>query len=120
MCKEDIRLARAASTKNTVSLAAPAAAVKLMPADPNRYSLAAGIGVLTPLTLNVSCLVAALVGGAFVPLIGLSADSPNGHVSVIDVGQLIFAEIWFVPGGSDPPTNLYVGDTSFDRTLESI
>lgn len=120
MCKEDIRLARAAANHETFTAAAPAAAVKVLGANPNRYALAAGIGVLTPLTLNVSCLIAARVGDQFVPLIGLSADAPAGHCNLMDVGQLIFNEIWFVPAGSDPPTNLYVGSTAFDKNLEAI
>lgn len=120
MCKEDIRLARAATSGTTFTAAAPAAAVRVLGADPNRYAVSAGIGVLTPLTLNVSCLIAAKVGGGYVPLIGLSADHPADRVSVNEVGNLIFEEIWFVPAGSDPPTNLYVGCSTFIQPLEDI
>ena len=120
MCKEDIRLARAARSGATFTAAAPATAVQVLPGDANRYAISAGIGVLTPVTLQVSCMIAALVGGQYVPLIGLSADHPAGHVSLTDVGSILQEPIWFLPAGSDPPTNLYVGCSAFDQPLESI
>lgn len=120
MCKEDIRLARAAASGATFAKTAPVAAVQLLPANPLRYALAAGVGVLSPLTLNVSCLIAARVGDQYVPLIGLSADQPTGYVNVTTHGNLIFEQIWFVPAGSDPPTNLYGGESTFVQDLESI
>jgi hypothetical protein len=120
MCKEDVRLARAASQHDAFTAAAPAAAVQVLTANPNRYSLAAGIGVLTPLALNVSCMIAAKVGDKFIPLIGLSADHPTACVNLFDVGQLIVQAIWFLPAGSDPPTNLYVGDSAFDKDFEKV
>lgn len=120
MCKEDIRIARAAAPGGYFTAAAPAASIKCLPADANRYALAAGIGVVTPLTLNVSCMVGVVVGGNFIPLIGLSDEHPTGTVNVMDVGALIFEEVWFKVAGSDPPTNLYVGDSKFNETLEDI
>ena len=120
MCKEDIRLAREAFPSRTYGTAVPATGTEIFPANPNRYSLSAVVGYAAPVTRNISAMLAADIGGVFVPLIPFSADSPGGTININDVGQILTYPIHYISTGAETPTVLYAGDTAFIQSLEDI
>ena len=120
MCKEDIRLARAAVPHSFSGPAVPADGAVLFGVNYNRYSLTAAITFTALATRNINVIIAARIGTTIIPLIGLSNDTPSGHVNIIDVGSVLLEQIVIINKGSDNPVNLYVSDTAFNQEMESV
>lgn len=120
MCKEDIRLARKAYTKQVVNLTGITAPTKLLNANPNRYSLlGAMIATASPSASSIP-MIAALIGGMYYPLIVQGGASGGDIVPIQRAGQAITAEIWFVPADNLNTYSVYCGETEFQETLERL
>lgn len=119
MCKEDIRLARAAVPGDQKFVGTVNPDVLMLKANSERYSVMAAIDEINAGDTN-AVMVYAKSGARVFPLIGLSADHPAGVVSLVDVGNIICEEIWghLISNTDDP--SLYVAETRWDRTQEEI
>jgi len=120
MCKEDIRLARSASAKSPVTGGSPNSLMRLLPVNPNRYSLSASIRVADPQTSGVSVALYTLVDGKRFPLAQLTNWVSFVNLNLVDVGTALTGEIRMETEGVDDPDAYYLGETSFDQSLESI
>ena len=120
MCKEDIRLGRAAQTSRTYGTTVPTTGTLIFPANPNRYSLSGAIGYASPITRDISAMLAARVGDVYVPLITFSADHQGANITIMEVGQILTYPIHYVTTGGEIPTALYAGDTAFIEELEDV
>lgn len=120
MCKEDVRLARAAGPSQYKLAAATSPGSKFLTADPNRYSIMAGLASGLDILNSYAVLVYAKIGDFKLPLIGLSGEHPGGTCSLLDVGQAIQGEIWVDLLDTNGPVNVNVADTAFTDTLENI
>lgn len=120
MCKEDVRLARAASPGQSIATTAVATGMKVLAANPNRYSLHAAWVPFMDATLAHAGFIAAVQGTAIYPLIGLSNEHPAGHVTILDVGQLIEYEIWMYYNDNANINDVRVAETFWTQELEKI
>lgn len=120
MCKEDVRLARAASSSQKYAAAMTALSMRLFTADPERYGLTAAFNNPPGAAASTSVMIAVKDGAGYIPLFVLSDEHQSGHVTLLDVGQIIQGEIWAVDGGTSPPTVLYAGDTTWKQKQETI
>jgi hypothetical protein len=120
MCKEDVRLARAASPGQVYTGNPAAVLTRALPGNAERYSLAASLSTTVGYTTPGSCVVYASIGGLLFPLIGLSADHPAGTVNLLDVGSAIQSEIWVKYLQAIDAGNVTIAETKWDQPQESI
>lgn len=120
MCKEDVRLARAAHGGSAGQQDGSTALHKVLGANPERYSLCAGYGNdITPGTPQ-SAAVGVMVNGLFYGFLGLSQDHPAGVVTIFEVGQLITSEIWVRDYDTTSPPVVNVIETKWDVPQDRI
>lgn len=120
MCKEDIRLARAAQPRGQWSGSVTATAQRVLTANAERYSLVCGTSMATLVAGDPNVMVYALNGGRIFPLMSLTNDHLCDTVSLTEVGEIICEEIWVVSGSANAATPVYVGETAWNQTQESI
>lgn len=120
MCKEDIRLARAAVPGKSVSVPTQVGGILAMGANPERYSLMASLDITVDLTLAHGAMVIAVQGSNRWPLIGITNDHPVGVVNLVEVGQLITYDIWVLPLDLADPQAIRVAETTFNRPQDQI
>lgn len=120
MCKEDVRLARAANPNQAFQGSPTAGPVKIFTADAERYALTCHIATPGLVQGDIVCQLAARIGGQYYPLLSLANDHPGGTVSLLDVGALILGEIWWISTGTVTPTSVYISDSGWDRSQEEI
>lgn len=120
MCKEDIRLARAAAPEAATRFTTQSADTRVFGGNPNRYSLTAHILTVPAALGDFNVVVYAYVNGAKWPLLSLSEENIGGHVSLTEVGSILQEEIWCNMGGNSPPSQMLICTTAFDQSLEEI
>lgn len=120
MCKEDIRLARAASAKNRYRWNGVTAVGNLPPPDPNRYSIVASMywsdGTLSDLAVDVYTVI----GGIRVSLCVLTHDEPSRVLTLHEYGQAIMGEINYAVVAQDQPDAITLIDMGFLSSLGDI
>lgn len=120
MCKEDIRIARAAGPGRAVVATGGAADQRLLGANANRYSLSLTmLGVRAAGAVGTT-VVYAMIGGAKHGLGGVSFDQPFNVVTISDVGAAIQGDIWVATLDLLNATSIGVAETEFLTDLESI
>lgn len=120
MCKEDVRLSRAAVPGDSVTVVPTAVMTQILKANPERYGLQAGInGVLTTAATG-SCTVYAKNGNNLYPLIGLAQDHPAGVININNVGLIITYDIWAIVNDSTVPVNLTVSESKWNVQQDDI
>lgn len=120
MCKEDIRIARDAVTKQIVNDTGKTAAYKVLNANPNRYSLLGSMVVTTSVDTTQIPMLAAKIGGLYIPLVVGSSLGASDIVDIRKAGQAITGEIWFVPAGAANTYSVYVAETELEKTLQEV
>lgn len=120
MCKEDIRIARLAYTKQVVNDTGKTAAYKVLNANANRYSILGGMVATTIVDANKIPMLAAKIGGLYFPLVIGSGVGGNDVVDVRKAGQAITGEIWFVPADGSNTYSVYCGETELQAPLPEI
>lgn len=120
MCKEDIRIARKAVTRGCVNDTGKTAAYKVLPANPNRYSLLGGMVATTIVDANKVPMLAAKIMGLYFPLVIGSSIGANDIVDIRKAGQAITGEIWFVPADASNTYSVYCGETELEQVLEQV
>lgn len=120
MCKEDIRLARAAKPNPPIAVAVPGGVAQVLPGNWNRYSLSLAALTAAPVANNCSGMLAAKVGGLYWPLLVATSEHQGGTINLVDVGAVIYEAIWWVPQGNDAFDSVFVGDSQWLQTVESI
>lgn len=120
MCKEDIRLARAASPTQAKSVTPTAAGIIVLTANPNRYALSAKLDTAMDATMSGAVVLAARINGTYYPLIGLSKDHPADTVSLTDVGTMIEGEIFAILLDVLYVGAVTVAETAFTQQMSEI
>lgn len=100
MCKEDVRLGRAKEATGTGLTAVPsAAAVQMLPANPNRSGLFVWFA---PDTITADSAVRVLAGGGSGPTVALlTVYQPAAYLSVEQYGDGITRAIWMLASTAD-------------------
>jgi hypothetical protein len=120
VCKEDIRLARAAVLNEVESAGAPTTH-RVFGASSNRYAFTGRMDFADPTIVPAATgMFAVKVGVGWAPLLSLNVHEQGGHVSLQEVGALIFGEIWWVNDSISNCTAVYAASTGFDKALEDI
>lgn len=120
MCKEDVRLSRAASAGASVSPVFGASWTKALNANGERYSLTLGDTTPDAFTTPGGVVAAAKIGGVFYPLLGVSREHPAKTCSINDVGALIMEEIWVLSLDATNPSPCTVSESQWTQTQENI
>lgn len=89
MCKEDVRIKRKTATRTFGRTLAGGSLVPALPANPDRVALTVGINTTTLLTTSAGCVVGALDGSTFIPLLFINGYRYVGTVSLEDVGRVL-------------------------------
>ena len=120
MCKEDVRLARAAAP-GKVYLGDPAGTLtKMLDGNHERYSLSLAFQNQVSNAATFAFVAYARVGDQLYPVLGISADHPMDRCTLYDVGQLIQAEIWGLFVDSDTDAGVYCAETRWNQPQETI
>lgn len=120
MCKEDIRIARAATPKTPKNGTAGDTALCTLPANINRYSVSVGIGIGDPTLEDPQIVVSSKIGNLVYPLAILNKHNQTCILNLMEYGSVICGQIFITDIGTDPLNIWYIGETSFDTELEKI
>lgn len=120
MCKQDVRIARAAAPEAANQWTGGDGNVRKFGANPNRYSLVLGLEMANQVTDTCIGMAWTESNGERIPLLGVSIDHPVDRCTIMDVGQALLGDIWVGSVGASNPDFLYLGQTFFNQDLESI
>ena len=120
MCKEDIRIARAAAPGRAISIAGTVADQLVFGANSNRYSLSLAIMTNSVINSTGGMVIYSLVGGFKRPLIGVSYDTPSGNVNIQDVGNVLTGDIWLKTNDTVNLPTVAITESIFLSGLEDI
>ena len=120
MCKEDIRLARAAVPGRATVTTPTATGLRALAGNAERYSLSAHLANGVTAANSYAVSVYAAIGGLEYPLIGLSGEHPAGHVSLPEVGSVITGDIYIRAVDSTAVVDVTVAEVKWNQTQETI
>lgn len=120
MCKEDVRLARAAVPGLSARVDTSGGATKVFAANAERYSISCGLTPNGQSVPNSSALVYVIVNGVKVPIAGVSFDHPCDRVTLMDVGQLLLYDIWVDANDSNTTPDISIAETRWDVPQDRI
>lgn len=121
MCKEDVRLGRAAHARTPVDQTATGAGQFLIfPANPNRYGLTMALRTTTTLAAAICAIVYTKVGGAKYPLACLTIGHPSAAHTIVTAGDAIQGDVWLDVPASMTAASVLIGETVWDQELRDI
>lgn len=120
MCKEDIRIARAASPGRSISVAGYVGDQLIFGANANRYSISVAIMTNSVINSTGGMVLYSLVGGFKRPLIGVSYDHNSGNVNIQDVGNVLTGDIWLKTNDIVNLPTVAISESIFLSGLEDI
>lgn len=119
MCKEDVRLGRAASGRAVTIVTVLDVATRIMTANAGRLGLSLYMDGTATGPLTASAVVGTLDNGQFVPLLGVSGVTPFDRVDIDRGGILLTGDIYYLARGTAAPT-IIVGETYLTDELRNI
>jgi hypothetical protein len=120
VCKEDIRLARAASGNTPVRVTPTANLVRVFPHDAERYSIS--MALVGPCTIANSFAVNlyARQGDEYFPLCSVSIEHSQDHITLDEIGEAITGELFVQAVDTTAFSDVRIATASFKTGQENI
>lgn len=120
MCKQDIRIARAATPRQPVDPVIIGNNTQVLPPNPNRYAIFLAIHPGDPADGDTSTFYFVKFGAHEFPLVVLNTDRQSCILNLVECGQVIQSAVFVRELGQTAATDKFAGEAAFDVDVESI